>query len=225
MLNQEKIRMMARLSIFEKREGRDVPRISRYYKADYISNRILRAALHYSLCFLLVASFVLLLKINMIFESLNPDFLLSLGRGILLLYLLGLSAAVVAAAALSANYYDRIQRLGDRYLDELERLLELEEAEDALPASSPGKEEASPDLFPSEQGASSELSLEELSEEESPGEKVREETEEGAGELTEEESREELRAPAAELQFTPQVSRRMQGSTDKKSGGRRRGEE
>ena len=219
MLNQEKIRMMARLSIFEKREGRDVPRISRYYKADYISNRILRAALHYSLCFLLVASFVLLLKINRIFESLNPDFLLSLGRGILLLYLLGLSAAVVAAAALSANYYDRIQRLGDRYLDELERLLELEEAEDALPASLPGKEEASPDPFPSE------LSLEELSEEESPGEKVREETEEGAGELTEEESREELRAPAAELQFTPQVSRRMQGSTDKKSGGRRRGEE
>lgn len=224
MLNQEKIRMMARLSIFEKREGRDVPRISRYYKADYISNRILRAALHYSLCFLLVASFVLLLKINMIFESLNPDFLLSLGRGILLLYLLGLSAAVVAAAALSANYYDRIQRLGDRYLDELERLLELEEAEDALPASPPGEEEASPAPFPSERGAP-ELSLEELSEEESPGEKVREETEEGAGELTEEESREELRAPAAELQFTPQVSRRMQGSTDKKSGGRRRGEE
>ncbi len=224
MLNQEKIRMMARLSIFEKREGRDVPRISRYYKADYISNRILRAALHYSLCFLLVASFVLLLKINMIFESLNPDFLLSLGRGILLLYLLGLSAAVVAAAALSANYYDRIQRLGDRYLDELERLLELEEAEDALPASPPGKEEASPDLFPSEQGAP-ELSLEELSEEESPGLESCAETEEGAGELTEEESREELRAPAAELQFTPQVSRRMQGSADKKSGGRRRGEE
>lgn len=208
MLNQEKIRMMARLSIFEKREGRDVPRISRYYKADYISNRILRAALHYSLCFLLVASFVLLLKINRIFESLNPDFLLSLGRGILLLYLLGLSAAVVAAAALSANYYDRIQRLGDRYLDELERLLELEEAEDALPASPPGKEEASPDPFPSEQEAP-ELSLEELSEEGPPGE----------------EGREELRAPAAELQFTPQVSRRMQGSTDKKSGGRRRGEE
>lgn len=224
MLNQEKIRMMARLSIFEKREGRDVPRISRYYKADYISNRILRAALHYSLCFLLVASFVLLLKINRIFESLNPDFLLSLGRGILLLYLLGLSAAVVAAAALSANYYDRIQRLGDRYLDELERLLELEEAEDALSASPPGKEEASPDPFPSEQEAP-ELSLEELSEEEPPEEEGREGPEEGAGELTEEESREELRAPAAELQFTPQVSRRMQGSTDKKSGGRRRGEE
>lgn len=224
MLNQEKIRMMARLSIFEKREGRDVPRISRYYKADYISNRILRAALHYSLCFLLVASFVLLLKINRIFESLNPDFLLSLGRGILLLYLLGLSAAVVAAAALSANYYDRIQRLGDRYLDELERLLELEEAEDALPASPPGKEEASPDPFPSEQEAP-ELSLEELSEEEPPDREGREEPEEGAGELTEEESREELRAPAAELQFTPQVSRRMQGSTDKKNGGRRRGEE
>ena len=216
--------MMARLSIFEKREGRDVPRISRYYKADYISNRILRAALHYSLCFLLVASFVLLLKINRIFESLNPDFLLSLGRGILLLYLLGLSAAVVAAAALSANYYDRIQRLGDHYLDELERLLELEEAEDALPASPPGKEEASPDPFPSEQEAP-ELSLEELSEEEPPDEEGREEPEEGAGELTEEESREELRAPAAELQFTPQVSRRMQGSTDKKSGGRRRKEE
>lgn len=224
MLNQEKIRMMARLSIFEKREGRDVPRISRYYKADYISNRILRAALHYSLCFLLVASFVLLLKINRIFESLNPDFLLSLGRGILLLYLLGLSAAVVAAAALSANYYDRIQRLGDRYLDELERLLELEEAEDALPASPRGKEETSPDPFPSEQEAP-ELSLEELSEEEPPEGEGREGPEEGAGELTEEESREELRAPAAELQFTPQVSRRMQGSTDKKNGGRRRGEE
>lgn len=224
MLNQEKIRMMARLSIFEKREGRDVPRISRYYKADYISNRILKAALHYSLCFLLVASFVLLLKINRIFESLNPDFLLSLGRGILLLYLLGLSAAVVAAAALSANYYDRIQRLGDRYLDELERLLELEEAEDALPASPPGKEKASPDPFPSEQEAP-ELSLEELSEEGPPEEEGREGPEEDAGELTEEESREELRAPAAELQFTPQVSRRMQGSTDKKNGGRRRGEE
>lgn len=224
MLNQEKIRMMARLSIFEKREGRDVPRISRYYKADYISNRILKAALHYSLCFLLVASFVLLLKINRIFESLNPDFLLSLGRGILLLYLLGLSAAVVAAAALSANYYDRIQRLGDRYLDELERLLELEEAEDALPASPLGEEEASPAPFPSERGAP-ELSLEELSEEGPPEEEGREGPEEGAGELTEEESREELRAPAAELQFTPQVSRRMQGSTDKKNGGRRRGEE
>ena len=53
MLNEDKIRLMTSIAMFEKREGRAIFPASRYFKNDYISSRMLRSFFFYTFSYLL----------------------------------------------------------------------------------------------------------------------------------------------------------------------------
>lgn len=53
MLNEEKIKLMTSIAIFEKAEGRNLSLVKRYFKSDYISRNLLRSFLGYTLCWIL----------------------------------------------------------------------------------------------------------------------------------------------------------------------------
>ena len=56
MLNVEKIRLMTQLSIYDRKEGKAIRDVSRYFKGDYLSRRMFMALVHYTLCFILDCS-------------------------------------------------------------------------------------------------------------------------------------------------------------------------
>ena len=43
MLNEEKIRIMTGIAMFEKKAGRDILPASRYFKSDYVGGRMIRS--------------------------------------------------------------------------------------------------------------------------------------------------------------------------------------
>lgn len=136
----EKIRMMARLSLFEKREGKEIREISRYYKGDYVSAQILKAILHYSLCFILLLGTALLIQLETLLLNLNFAFLGEAMKLVLLLYGMGLLLTMLMAGFGAAGHYDHSYEMGERYAEYLEQLLSYEESGNAVKYA---KEEAS----------------------------------------------------------------------------------
>lgn len=54
MLNEEKVRYMTGLAIFEKNEGRKIFPINRYFKKDYVGGQMFRSFFGYTFCYLLM---------------------------------------------------------------------------------------------------------------------------------------------------------------------------
>ena len=50
MLNEEKIKLMTSIALFEKREGRRIFPVNRFFRSDYIGRYLLRSFLGYTLC-------------------------------------------------------------------------------------------------------------------------------------------------------------------------------
>ncbi|MEG0687903.1 MAG: hypothetical protein RR466_04365, partial [Hungatella sp.] len=67
MLNEDKIKLMTGISMFEKKEGKKIFPINRYFKEDYIGNHLVRGFLGYTFCWLLGVIIVLLYKLEVLF--------------------------------------------------------------------------------------------------------------------------------------------------------------
>ena len=55
MLNEDKIKLMTGIAMFEKREGKRIFPVNRYFRSDYISRHMFRSFFSYTICYLLCA--------------------------------------------------------------------------------------------------------------------------------------------------------------------------
>ena len=54
MLNEEKVRYMTELAIFEKKRGKEIFSINRYFKSDYVGIQMFRSFFGYTFSYLLI---------------------------------------------------------------------------------------------------------------------------------------------------------------------------
>lgn len=126
MLDLEKIRLMTKLAIFEKKEGKNIIEARSYYKADYISNQVLKTLFHFTVCFILIAALLLLMRIESILLNLNLQLIRMWVHAGAALYLGGsVFSGLVAGISASVNY-DISQMLGEFYSEKLEKLLMMQ---------------------------------------------------------------------------------------------------
>ena len=130
MLNVEKIRLMTQLSIYDKKEGKAIRDVSKYFKADYLSRRIFMALVHYTLCFILIAMLLMLVNIEEFLMHLNIPFLVASVRVLLFMYVLGLIGMMLFSYVRYAHSYDDMHRKSLFYMAKLDKLLQMEEAPD-----------------------------------------------------------------------------------------------
>ncbi len=125
MLNRDKIRLMTKLAAFEKKEGREVLQTGEYFRSDYISNRVLLAELHYTLCFILVVMVGMLMQMENILLNLSLQYLRGTARILGLAYVIGLLITGVISGTEARHHYNTAQALRDFYMEKLEQLLAL----------------------------------------------------------------------------------------------------
>ena len=130
MLNVEKIRLMTQLSIYDRKEGKAIRDVSRYFKGDYLSRRMFMALVHYTLCFLLVSMLLILINIEEFLMHLNIPFLVATVRVLLFIYVLGFVGMMAFSYVRYARAYDDLHRKSLYYMAKLDKLLQLEEAPD-----------------------------------------------------------------------------------------------
>ena len=141
MLNVEKIRLMTQLSIYDRKEGKAIRDVSRYFKGDYLSRRMFMALVHYTLCFILVSMLLMLINIEELLMHLNIPFIVAAVRVLLFIYVLGFVGMMAFSYVRYARAYDDLHRKSLYYMAKLDKLLQIEEAPDTkLDIESAGSE-------------------------------------------------------------------------------------
>ena len=131
MLNVEKIRLMTKLSMYDKKEGKAIRDVSSYFKGDYISRKVFSALVHYTLCFLLLVGLLMVMDMEELLMHLNIPFITAAIHVLLFLYVLGLVAMLLFTYVRYARTYDELHRKSLYYMAKLDKLLEMEETGDA----------------------------------------------------------------------------------------------
>lgn len=122
MLNEDKIKLMTGIAMFEKREGKKIFPASRYFCGDYISSRMFRSFFYYTVSFLLCALLWMLYNIEDLLNALRVDRMISLGRYAVLIYLAGLAVYLVITWLVYRKRYEYAKRGMKVYVAKLKRL-------------------------------------------------------------------------------------------------------
>ena len=117
MLDQRKIIAMVQVAMLEKEIGQEALDTAKYYREDYISNRVLRGILQY-----------IFMEIENILQKLDFQYMMDLGKRISLLYFLGMVCAIVLISIVSYYSYERAYEDSLLYRERLEDLLLLSTA-------------------------------------------------------------------------------------------------
>lgn len=122
MLSEEKIKIMTNLAMFEKKEGKKIFPINRYFKSDYISSKLLRSFFSYTLSFLLAAALWVLCYIEQWLNMIRLETLIELGLKVGAVYAAGLAVYLLISLIVYARRYDYASRGMKVYLAKLKRL-------------------------------------------------------------------------------------------------------
>ncbi len=126
MLNEEKIKLMTSIAMFEQKEGKKIFPLSCYFRSDYISRHLLGAFFGYTLCCLLGIILWVLYHLELLLTNIEIDMLLSLGKRFGLIYLGGLVLYLLITAVVYWKRYEysiagmriymaKLKRLEKRY--------------------------------------------------------------------------------------------------------------
>lgn len=102
MLNEKKIALMTKMAIYEQGEGKKSFPMSKYYRSDYLSLRLINVTIVVTVAYLLVVAMVVLVNFESILENLVTMDLLKTGK-----YLLGSYIAVTLINGLITYFVSR----------------------------------------------------------------------------------------------------------------------
>lgn len=122
MLNEDKMKLMTGIALFEKREGKRIFPANRYFRSDYISLHLFRSFFSYTFCYALGIGVWAMYNADYLFSVMEPDVLISDVRNGILLYFAGLIPYLILTGVIYAKRYGYAQRGMDVYLAKLKRL-------------------------------------------------------------------------------------------------------
>lgn len=130
MLNNRKVRLMTRLAIYEKKEGKEDIRLSKYFRRDYVRvhllNNIVAVTIGYLLILLMVGAYKMEYLIK---EAVQLDYI-GIGKTILGIYIILLTIYTMAAMIGYSFYYDYSRKNLAKYFRMLRRLRSIYREED-----------------------------------------------------------------------------------------------
>ena len=121
-LNEDRLKLMTSIGMFEKKEGKKIFPICRFFRSDYIGKHVLRAFLGFSFCWLLGTGLVILYKAEDILSSLNFNEIEGFGKMYVGSYLAGLTVYLLITYWVYWKRYEYASRGMKVYMAKLKRL-------------------------------------------------------------------------------------------------------
>ncbi len=122
MLNEDKIRLMTSISMSEKKNGKDLAMVHKYFKGDFISLHLLRAFIGYTVCWCLVMTLYGVCRVEELFSTFSlmdiRDYFFSYAAW----YAGGLFIYLLITFAVQYRRYRRAARNRGNYLAKLKAL-------------------------------------------------------------------------------------------------------
>ena len=129
MLNNDKIRIMTRLALYEQGNGKNDIKISHFYKSDYIRYNILKTIVAVTVGIALLLGFAGLYNMEYIISNATKINYRQLGISLLILYLLIIIGYVILTIAVTSVKYKRARKNLAKYNRDLKELYAIYKAE------------------------------------------------------------------------------------------------
>lgn len=132
MVDKEKVKLMTKLAVFEKKHGSDEIKMGKYYKHDYLGLKLIGTIFSATLGFALIYALYLVMNSEVFIESLTSLDLVSFLVNILIAYVCFLAAFLVLTYLLYSYRFTKGRESLKQYnmeLKQLTRLLKKEKKE------------------------------------------------------------------------------------------------
>ncbi len=122
MLNENKVKMMTKMAIYEKNEGKRMLKMSRYYKGDFVTLGILKSIIASTLAFAVMVIFFALCNMEKIVSEVNTMDYTLIAKKIGTYYIILLVVFSIIAGIVNAYQYDKSRAGLKKYLSRLNKL-------------------------------------------------------------------------------------------------------
>ena len=130
MVNMRKVRLMTKLAIYEKKEGKEDIKLGKYFRRDFVRLKILHNIVAVTIGYIMVLAMVMAYRMEyLIKEAVNLDYI-GMGKTILGIYVIVVTVYVMAAMVGYGLYYDYSRKKLAKYFRMLRRLRSLYQEEE-----------------------------------------------------------------------------------------------
>lgn len=130
MLNNKKVRLMTRLAMYEKDEGREDIKLSKYYRTDYVRLHVLQTVVSATVGYLLVLLMIGLYKMEyLVAEAVNLNYK-DIGIKILGAYIVVITVYVIGSMIGYTLYYNSSRKKLSKYFKMLKKLSRMYKEEE-----------------------------------------------------------------------------------------------
>ena len=122
MLNENKVKMMTKMAIYEKNEGSEMIKTAKYYKSDYVALGILKSLIATTFAFIIIFILYEFCNAEGIVANINELDYVALGRKVAAYYI-GLVVAFSIISGFVYSYkYDKSRKGLNKYFSRLNKL-------------------------------------------------------------------------------------------------------
>ncbi|MDO4324906.1 MAG: hypothetical protein Q4E24_02530 [bacterium] len=122
MLNEEKVKLMAEIALYEKQQHEQLKRAGNYFRQDYISSHLLKSFIIYTIGFVCIMGTAFLYQAEEILTNLNLEEWDELLKPWGIAYLIGLLGYLFFVHRTYKIRYNRAARVMRLYIAKLKRL-------------------------------------------------------------------------------------------------------
>lgn len=125
MLNEEKVILMTRMAMYEKKQGRKDFKLSKYYRSDYVSLNMINTAIIATFLYMLIIGGIAMINIEKLMAEIVTMDILGIGKTILIWYIVFVVAYMLIAYIVYSVKYRRAKKDIKKYDDDLRKLYKI----------------------------------------------------------------------------------------------------
>ncbi len=129
MLNEDKVKLMTRMAMYEKKKGRKVMKMTKYFHSDYVSWNMIKTAISVTFAYAMIAGCWLLYHMEYLMENLYTLDFIELIRKVLIYYVALLAGYMVFSYAIYSIKYSIAMKSLKRFRGNLKKVKQINQEE------------------------------------------------------------------------------------------------
>lgn len=129
MLNEDKVKLMTRMAVYEKKKGKRVMKLTKYFQSDYVSWNMIKTAVAVTVSYVMIAGCWVLYHLEYFMENLYTLDLVEMIRRILVYYAAVLAGYMVLSYAIYMIKYNVAMKSLKRFRSNLKKVKQINHEE------------------------------------------------------------------------------------------------
>ena len=132
MINEDRVKRIYKIALYEEKEEKENRQVKQYYKSDYIGKEIIKSFFTGSIAYVVMTVLWVMGNWSEILRQINNLEIIETIKNILILYAIFLVLYLVVTGMVYAVRYKSCKEQSDGYVKQLKRLYQMYEREDKL---------------------------------------------------------------------------------------------